>query len=227
MLELNIISARNIRRLEDVSASINTSCVVYFDRDYDPEFEGTRFNPYKRSVVKIGETSIRYASNNPDWGTIDSMFNISLEADDDLELCQLILVLMDNSKRPDEDAESFPIGLARIDGEDLAAFFGGSTTSSEELTVYEMRGENPKECGKISFISPKGGKFYEFFVNNTTRVRVDTAVSGPTAQHYCVFYWNGEDYGKNFPVAEDIDSTWARRKYFLFYILYFYHYFYF
>lgn len=42
--------------------------------DYDPKFDGVRFNERKRSVIRVGETKLRYSTNNPQWGDHESKF---------------------------------------------------------------------------------------------------------------------------------------------------------
>lgn len=67
-LEICVMFGKGLHRPEDITAVVNPTVVVYWDSDYDPEFEGAKFNQHKRSVVKIAETQRRFNTSNPIWG---------------------------------------------------------------------------------------------------------------------------------------------------------------
>jgi len=123
----------------------------------------------------VGETTLRYSASNPDWGTVDTKFILKSESDDDVELCQLTIVLVDYNRRVDErepdenDApaededgavkvpevfEPFVLGVGSLDGEDLSCFLYSPISDIEELTLYDpASGATPRECGTVSIMS--------------------------------------------------------------------------
>jgi hypothetical protein len=217
-IEVRILGAKNLMRPDSPIAHINPSIALYWDTDYDPEVDGARFNPLKRSVVKIGETPIFFKSRSPQYGTFETKYNLSLTADDDLELCQLAVVVMDNTPREDQEGP-MPIGVGKFDGEDLATVLGSTTSMTEELQIYpfgkdemlNLDKEDRKSYGSVIIQQNKGAYAFEIFVKNTHGVRVDTEASGTNSQHYCLVFWNGDEIGRTIAVAEEKESTWIKQ----------------
>jgi hypothetical protein len=155
-----------------------------------------------------------------------------MTADDDLELCQLAIVIMDNAPAKDpavaaveaveaideEDAVApVPIGVAKFDGDDLATVLGNTLTMPEELKVYpygrdelvDIDKDDRKSYGSVMIQSCKGSTFFEFFVRNCTDVRMETKLDS-NPQHYCIVYWNREELGRTMAVAAEQDPTWVK-----------------
>ena len=204
-IEIVIMSATGLFRPDDIFSTVNPSVEIFFDRDYDPEFDAAKFNKFKRSVKFVGETKKCFATSAPYWSDYKSRFLLPLDANDDIELCQLAFLIMDHNKRKEEEGEKFPVAVARIDGEDLAAFVGQPKSVIEKVPL--MRGK--QKCGEITVLATKGQGAYDFMVNCVKGCRTDTPCSNAMSFMFCKVRWNDEEICTTGQVFDHTNATWA------------------
>ena len=60
-IEVNVISCRAVHSNTNIFGPINTSVCVFWD--YDPEYEGTKFNRFKKGILLAGETTKKIATS--------------------------------------------------------------------------------------------------------------------------------------------------------------------